>query len=154
MSYALGVANYKTYARQEIVCFCVLSAKYSLLPKTVVILIERVSIDICGKSIQLRIRNRVNIIVLILREFLDEYDDVKVEAVDVATLDTPAKWNSVCSEAIWRNYDLMRHTPCCYSLTIYRRNSEYKQHISDTQMLTVGITRIEKVSAFSLVVWR
>ena len=45
------------------------------------------------------------------REFLDEYDDVKVEAVDVATLDTPAKWNSVCREAIWRNYDLMRpHT--------------------------------------------
>ena len=81
------------------------------LPKTVVILIERVSIDICGKSIQLRIRNRVNIIVLILREFLDEYNDVKVEAVDVATLDTPAKWNSVCCEAIWRNYDLMRpHT--------------------------------------------
>ena len=69
------------------------------------------SIDICGKSIQLRIRNRVNIIVLILREFLDEYNDVKVEAVDVATLDTPAKWNSVCSEVIWRNYDLMRpHT--------------------------------------------
>ena len=25
------------------------------------------------------------------REFLDEYDDVKVEAVDFATLDTPAK---------------------------------------------------------------
>ena len=42
------------------------------------------------------------------REFLDEYDDVKVEAVDFATLDTPAKWNSVCREAIWRNYDLMR----------------------------------------------
>ena len=45
------------------------------------------------------------------RKFLDEYDDVKVEAVDFATLDTPAKWNSVCREAIWRNYDLMRpHT--------------------------------------------
>ena len=45
------------------------------------------------------------------REFLDEYDDVKVEAVDFATLDTPAKWTSVCREAIWRNYDLMRpHT--------------------------------------------
>ena len=42
------------------------------------------------------------------RKFLDEYDDVKVEAVDFATLDTPAKWNSVCREAIWRNYDLMR----------------------------------------------
>ena len=25
------------------------------------------------------------------REFLDEYDDVKVEAMDFATLDTPAK---------------------------------------------------------------
>ena len=47
----------------------------------------------------------------ISREFLDEYDDVKVEAVDFATLDTPAKWNSVCHEAIWHNYDLMRpHT--------------------------------------------
>ena len=45
------------------------------------------------------------------REFLDEYDDVKVEAVDFATLDTPAKWNSVYREAIWRNYDLMHpHT--------------------------------------------
>ncbi len=45
------------------------------------------------------------------REFLDEYDDAKVEAVDFATLDTPAKWNSVCREAIWHNYDLMRpHT--------------------------------------------
>ena len=42
------------------------------------------------------------------REFLEEYDDVKVKAVDLATLDTPAKWNSVCREAIWRNYDLMR----------------------------------------------
>ena len=41
------------------------------------------------------------------REFLDEYDDVKVEAVDFATLDTPGKWNSVCREAIWRNYALM-----------------------------------------------
>ena len=45
------------------------------------------------------------------REFLDEYDDVKVEAVDFATLDTPAKWNSVCREAIWCNYDLMRPHP-------------------------------------------
>ena len=45
------------------------------------------------------------------REFLYEYDDAKVEAVDFATLVTPAKWNSVCREAIWRNYDLMRpHT--------------------------------------------
>ena len=41
------------------------------------------------------------------REFLDEFDDVKVEAVDFATLDTPAKWNSVCCEAIWHNYDMM-----------------------------------------------
>ena len=45
------------------------------------------------------------------REFLDEYDDVKGEAMDFAALDTPAKWNSVCRKAIWRNYDLMRpHT--------------------------------------------
>jgi hypothetical protein len=44
----------------------------------------------------------------ISRKFLDEFDDIKVEAVDFATLDTPAKWNSVCREAIWRNYDLMR----------------------------------------------
>ena len=45
------------------------------------------------------------------REMLDEYDDIKVEAVDFATLDTPAKWNSICREAIWRNYNLMRpHT--------------------------------------------
>ena len=45
------------------------------------------------------------------REFLDEYDDVKVEEVDAATLRTPAEWNTVCREAIWRNYDLMRpHT--------------------------------------------
>ncbi len=30
---------------------------------------------------------------------------------EFATLDTPAKWNSVCREAIWRNYDMMRaHT--------------------------------------------
>ncbi len=27
---------------------------------------------------------------------------------EFATLYTPAKWNSVCREAIWRNYDLMR----------------------------------------------
>lgn len=47
----------------------------------------------------------------ISREFLYEYDNIKVEAVDFATLDTPAKWNSVCREDIWRNHDLMRtHT--------------------------------------------
>ena len=45
------------------------------------------------------------------REFLDEYDDVKVEAVDATTLRTPAEWNTVCREVILRNYDLMRpHT--------------------------------------------
>ena len=55
--------------------------------------------------------DEVNDLARTSREFLDEYDDVKVEAVDFATLDTPAKWNSVCREAIWRNYDLMRpHT--------------------------------------------
>ena len=41
------------------------------------------------------------------REFLDEYDDVKVEVVDAATLRTPAEWNTVCREVILRNYDLM-----------------------------------------------
>ena len=45
------------------------------------------------------------------REFLYEYDDVKVEAVDATTLRTPAEWNTVCREVILRNYDLMRpHT--------------------------------------------
>ena len=42
------------------------------------------------------------------REFLDDYDDVKVEVVDAATLRTPAEWNSKAREAILRNYDLMR----------------------------------------------
>ena len=42
------------------------------------------------------------------REFLDDYDDVKVEVVDAATLRTPAEWNTVCREVILRNYDLMR----------------------------------------------
>ena len=47
----------------------------------------------------------------ISREFLDDYDDVKVEVVDAATLRTPAEWNTVCREVILRNYDLMRpHT--------------------------------------------
>ena len=56
------------------------------------------------------------------REFLDDYDDVKVKAVDFATLDTPAKWNSVCREAIWRNYDLMRsHT----QLLFYERFEDW-----------------------------
>ena len=42
------------------------------------------------------------------REFLDEFDDVKVEAVDATTLRTPAEWNTKAREAILRNYDLMR----------------------------------------------
>ena len=42
------------------------------------------------------------------REFLDDYDDVKVEAVDATTLRTPAEWNTKAREAILRNYDLMR----------------------------------------------
>jgi hypothetical protein len=55
--------------------------------------------------------NEVYNLARISREFLDEYDDVKVEAVDFATLDTPAKWNTVCREVILRNYDLMHpHT--------------------------------------------
>ena len=41
------------------------------------------------------------------REFLDDYDDVKVEVVDAATLLTPAEWNTVCREDILRNYDMM-----------------------------------------------
>ena len=45
------------------------------------------------------------------REFLDEYDDVKVEAVDIAELKTPAEWNAVCRATVLRNYDLMHpHT--------------------------------------------
>ena len=56
------------------------------------------------------------------REFLDEYDDVTVEAVDFATLDTPAKWNGVCREAIWHNYDLMRpHTQLLFNDYITER---------------------------------
>ena len=47
----------------------------------------------------------------LISAFLDEYDDVKVEAVDATTLRTPAEWNTVCREVILRNYDLMRpHT--------------------------------------------
>ena len=42
------------------------------------------------------------------REFLDEYDDVKVEAVDATTLRTPAEWNTLGRESIMRNYDMMR----------------------------------------------
>lgn len=41
------------------------------------------------------------------REFLDEYDDVKVEAVDATTLRTPAERNTRAREAILRNYDMM-----------------------------------------------
>ena len=41
------------------------------------------------------------------RKFLDEYDDVKVEVVDAATL-TPAEWNTLGRESIMRNYDMMR----------------------------------------------
>lgn len=42
------------------------------------------------------------------REFLAEYDDVKVEAVDFTTIKTPAEWNAKGRESILRNYDLMR----------------------------------------------
>ena len=41
------------------------------------------------------------------REFLDEYDDIKVEVVDFTAIRTPAEWNTVCREVILRNYDLM-----------------------------------------------
>ena len=42
------------------------------------------------------------------REMLDEYDDIKVEAVDFTAIRTPAEWNTLGREAILRNYDLMR----------------------------------------------
>lgn len=41
------------------------------------------------------------------REFLDEYDDIKVEAVDFTAIKTPAKWNPLGHESIMRNYDMM-----------------------------------------------
>ena len=41
------------------------------------------------------------------REFLDEYDDIQVEAVDFTATRTPAEWNTKAREAILRNYDLM-----------------------------------------------
>ncbi|MBR6813741.1 MAG: hypothetical protein IKM50_04275 [Tidjanibacter sp.] len=41
------------------------------------------------------------------REMLDEYDDIKVEAVDFTAIRTPAEWNILGREAIMRNYDLM-----------------------------------------------
>lgn len=42
------------------------------------------------------------------REMLDEYDDIKVEAVDFTAIKTPAEWNTRAREAVMRNYDLMR----------------------------------------------
>ena len=42
------------------------------------------------------------------REMLDEYDDIKVEAVDFTAIRTPAEWNTRAREAILRNYDMMR----------------------------------------------
>lgn len=42
------------------------------------------------------------------REMLDEYDDIKVEAVDFTAIRTPAEWNTLGREAIMRNYDMMR----------------------------------------------
>ena len=42
------------------------------------------------------------------REMLDEYDDIKVEAVDFTTIRTPAEWNTLGRESILRNYDMMR----------------------------------------------
>ena len=42
------------------------------------------------------------------REMLNEYDDIKVEAVDFTATCTPAEWNTKAREAILRNYDLMR----------------------------------------------
>ena len=42
------------------------------------------------------------------REMLEEYDDIKVEAVDFTAIRTPAEWNTLGREAIMRNYDMMR----------------------------------------------
>ena len=42
------------------------------------------------------------------REMLDEYDDIKVEAVDFTAPKTPAEWNTKAREAILRNYNMMR----------------------------------------------
>ena len=42
------------------------------------------------------------------REMLDEYDDIKVGAVDFTAVRTPAEWNTLGREAILRNYDMMR----------------------------------------------
>ena len=42
------------------------------------------------------------------REFLDEYDGIKVEAVDFTAIKTPAEWNTLGRESILRNYDMMR----------------------------------------------
>ncbi len=41
------------------------------------------------------------------REMLDEYDDIKVEAVDFTAIRTPAEWNTRAREAVMRNYDMM-----------------------------------------------
>ena len=42
------------------------------------------------------------------REMLDEYDDIKAEAVDFTATKTPAEWNTKAREAILRNYNMMR----------------------------------------------
>ena len=42
------------------------------------------------------------------REMLDEYDDIKVEAVDFTAIRTPAEWNTKAREAVMRNYNMMR----------------------------------------------
>ena len=42
------------------------------------------------------------------REMLDEYDDIRGEAVDFTAIRTPAEWNTLGREAILRNYDMMR----------------------------------------------
>ena len=42
------------------------------------------------------------------REMLDEYDDIKVEAVDFTATKTPAELNTKAREAILRNYNMMR----------------------------------------------
>lgn len=41
------------------------------------------------------------------REMLDEYDGIKVEAVDFTAIKTPAEWNTLGRESIMLNYDMM-----------------------------------------------
>ena len=41
------------------------------------------------------------------REFLDEYDDIKVDSIYFPDIKDPAEWNTRAREAVMRNYDMM-----------------------------------------------